>query len=202
MEAEHVDIIQSNLRETRTVSSSQLRILMSNLLKKHESRYEPLGHEENAKMMEEILAMQIGFSADQKIEDNDVVEQIIRGFTQGEVDHSVYSQTADDFENAADKKRKEKKEGKKATKDRKVTRNFDPGGMINGINFPISMGKGKGTSEVDNPYVSPSKSVYLNQYFSAKNFFSGAQCKLHETSPSRSAISKQIIRLQAKRINI
>ena len=35
------------------------------LLKEHESKYEPLGHEESTKIMEEILAMQIGFSADQ-----------------------------------------------------------------------------------------------------------------------------------------
>ena len=40
-------------------------ILFRKLLKEHESKYEPLGHEESTKIMEEILAMQIGFSADQ-----------------------------------------------------------------------------------------------------------------------------------------
>ena len=30
------------------------------LLKEHESKYEPLGHDETFKIMEEILAMQIG----------------------------------------------------------------------------------------------------------------------------------------------
>ena len=35
------------------------------LLKEHESKYEPLGHDESFKIMEEILAMQIGFNADQ-----------------------------------------------------------------------------------------------------------------------------------------
>jgi hypothetical protein len=31
----------------------------------HESKYEPLGHDESFKIMEEILAMQIGLSSDQ-----------------------------------------------------------------------------------------------------------------------------------------
>merc|ERR1711981_1404502 len=66
--------------------------------------------------MEEILAMQIGLSADQKVEDNDEAEQIIRAITHGEIDHSVYSQMADDLENAAQQKRKEKKSGKKVKK--------------------------------------------------------------------------------------
>ena len=49
----------------------------------------------------------------QKVEDNDEAEQIIRAITHGEIDHSVYSQMADDLENAAQQKRKEKKVGKK-----------------------------------------------------------------------------------------
>merc|ERR1719270_1575223 len=123
MEAEQVDRIRSNLRETRTVSSSLLKVLMPKLLKEHESKYEPLGHEESFNIMEEILAMQIGLNADQKVEDNDEAEQIIRAITHGEIDHSVYSQMADDLENAAQEKRKEKKvkkvkkgTGKKKTK--------------------------------------------------------------------------------------
>ena len=35
------------------------------LLKEHESKYEPLGHDESFNIMEEILAMQIGLNADQ-----------------------------------------------------------------------------------------------------------------------------------------
>merc|ERR1711981_576987 len=116
VEAEQVDRIRNNLRETRTVSSSLLRVLMPKLLKEHESKYEPLGHDESFNIMEEILAMQIGLSADQKVEDNDEAEQIIRAITHGEIDHSVYSQMADDLENAAQQKRKEKKSGKKVKK--------------------------------------------------------------------------------------
>merc|ERR550539_529814 len=116
MEAEQVDRIRNNLRETRTVSSSLLRVLMPKLLKEHESKYEPLGHDESFNIMEEILAMQIGLSADQKVEDNDEAEQIIRAITHGEIDHSVYSQMADDLENAAQEKRKEKKSAKKVKK--------------------------------------------------------------------------------------
>jgi len=116
MEAEQVDRIRNNLRETRTVSSSLLKVLMPKLLKEHESKYEPLGHDESFNIMEEILAMQIGLSADQKVEDNDEAEQIIRAITHGEIDHSVYSQMADDLENAAQEKRKEKKSAKKVKK--------------------------------------------------------------------------------------
>merc|ERR1712113_1359339 len=116
VEAEQVDRIRNNLRETRTVSSSLLRVLMPKLLKEHESKYEPLGHDESFNIMEEILAMQIGLSADQKVEDNDEAEQIIRAIAHGEIDHSVYSQMADDLENAAQQKRKEKKSGKKVKK--------------------------------------------------------------------------------------
>lgn len=89
---------------------------MPKLLKEHESKYAPLGAEESLNIMEEILAMQIGLSADQKVEDNDEAEQIIRAITHGEIDHTVYSQMADDLENAAQQKRKEKKSGKKVGK--------------------------------------------------------------------------------------
>merc|ERR1719278_1776309 len=119
VEAEQVDRIRNNLRETRTVSSSLLRVLMPKLLKEHESKYEPLGHDESFNIMEEILAMQIGLSADQKVEDNDEAEQIIRAITHGEIDHSVYSQMADDLETAAQQKRKEKKVKKSQKRNRK-----------------------------------------------------------------------------------
>merc|ERR1719278_534515 len=127
VEAEQVDRIRNNLRETRTVSSSLLRVLMPKLLKEHESKYEPLGHDESFNIMEEILAMQIGLSADQKVEDNDEAEQIIRAITHGEIDQKVYSQMADDLESAAQQKRKEvskkkvaKKTGGKKKKVKKV----------------------------------------------------------------------------------
>ena len=42
------------------------------LLKEHESKYEPLGHDESFNIMEEILAMQIGLNADQVR--NDIVK--------------------------------------------------------------------------------------------------------------------------------
>lgn len=131
---EDVDRIRTNLRETRTVSSSLLKVLMPKLLKEHESKYEPLGHDESFNIMEEILAMQIGLNADQKVEDNDEAEQIIRAITHGEIDQKVYSQMADDLESAAQQKRKEssaggKKKVKKAAagKKKKVTKKKDSG---------------------------------------------------------------------------
>jgi hypothetical protein len=60
-----VDRITAGLRETRTVSSALLKALMPKLLKEHESKYEPLGHDETFKIMEEILAMQIGLNTEQ-----------------------------------------------------------------------------------------------------------------------------------------
>merc|ERR1719242_2041040 len=116
VEAEQVDRIRNNLRETRTVSSSLLKVLMPKLLKEHESKYEPLGHDESFKIMEEILAMQIGLDTDGKVEDNDEAEQMIRAITHGEIDKKVFSQMADDLENAAQIKRKEKPKKKKKKK--------------------------------------------------------------------------------------
>ena len=56
-----------------------------------------------------------------KVEDNDEAEQIIRAITHGEIDHSVYSQMADDLENAAQEKRKvPKKEGTKKAASKKT----------------------------------------------------------------------------------
>ena len=105
-------------------------------MKEHESKYEPLGHDESFKIMEEILAMQIGLDTDgvsnskkiawvsfdkfpfllQKVEDNDEAEQMIRAITHGEIDKKVFSQMADDLENAAQIKRKEKPKKKKKKK--------------------------------------------------------------------------------------
>ena len=85
--------------------------------------------------MEEILAMQIGLETEgvsmrkvawvslwliafilQKVEDNDEAEQMIRAITHGEIDKKVFSQMADDLENAAQIKRKEKPKKKKKKK--------------------------------------------------------------------------------------
>ena len=104
-------------------------------MKEHESKYEPLGHDESFKIMEEILAMQIGLETEgvsmrkvawvslwlipfilQKVEDNDEAEQMIRAITHGEIDKKVFSQMADDLENAAQIKRKEKPKKKKKKK--------------------------------------------------------------------------------------
>merc|ERR1712001_507915 len=89
---EEVDRITAGLRETRTVSNSLLKALMPKLLKEHESKYEPLGHDESFKIMEEILAMQVGITPDGMVEDNDEAERIIRAITHGEIDKAVYSQ--------------------------------------------------------------------------------------------------------------
>merc|ERR1712203_793805 len=113
---EEVDRITAGLRETRTVSSSLLKALMPKLLKEHESKYEPLGHDETFKIMEEILAMQIGINTEQNVDDNDEAEQIIRAITHGEMPQEMYSQMADDLENAAKIKRKTDSKSKKKKK--------------------------------------------------------------------------------------
>merc|ERR1712039_753766 len=89
---EEVERITSGLRETRSLSGSLLKALMPKLLKEHESKYEPLGHDETFHIMEEILAMQI------------------------EIDNQVYSKMADDLEKAAQIKRKAEKPKKKKKK--------------------------------------------------------------------------------------
>jgi len=57
---EEVERITSGLRETRNLSGTLLKALMPKLLKEHESKYEPLGHDETFQIMEEILSMQMG----------------------------------------------------------------------------------------------------------------------------------------------
>jgi len=113
---DEVDRITAGLRETRTVSSALLKALMPKLLKEHESKYEPLGHDETFKIMEEILAMQIGINTEQNVDDNDEAEQIIRAITHGEMPQEMYSQMADDLENAAKIKRKTDTKSKKKKK--------------------------------------------------------------------------------------
>merc|ERR1712038_1511761 len=113
---EEVERITAGLRETRTVSNSLLKALMPKLLKEHESKYEPLGHDENFKIMEEILSMQVGINTEQNVDDNDEAEQIIRAITHGEMPQEMYSQMADDLENAAKIKRKTDSKSKKKKK--------------------------------------------------------------------------------------
>jgi len=88
------------------------------LLKEHESKYEPLGHDETFHIMEEILAMQIGLGDDTRVgdEENDEAEAMIRAITHGEIDNAVYSKMADDLESAAQIKRKADKPKKKKKK--------------------------------------------------------------------------------------
>ena len=52
----------------------------------------------------------------QMAEDNDEADQIIKAICHGEIDNKVYSQMADDLENAAQLKRKEQKTKKKKKK--------------------------------------------------------------------------------------
>jgi len=115
---EEVERITSGLRETRSLSGSLLKALMPKLLKEHESKYEPLGHDETFHIMEEILAMQIGLGDDTRVgdEENDEAEAMIRAITHGEIDKAVYSKMADDLEQAAQIKRKGDKPKKKKKK--------------------------------------------------------------------------------------
>merc|ERR1719282_962363 len=115
---EEVERITSGLRETRSLSGSLLKALMPKLLKEHESKYEPLGHDETFHIMEEILSMQMGVGDDTRVgdEENDEAEAMIRAITHGEIDQKVYSQMADDLENAAKLKRKGDKPKKKKKK--------------------------------------------------------------------------------------
>merc|ERR1711971_1128393 len=112
-----VERITSGLRETRSLSGTLLKALMPKLLKEHESKYEPLGHDETFHIMEEILSMQMGIDDDSRVgdEENDEAEAMIRAITHGEIDQKVYGQMADDLEKAAKLKRK----GEKPKKEKK-----------------------------------------------------------------------------------
>ena len=50
------------------------------------------------------------------MDDNDEAEQMIRAITHGDIDHSVYSQMADDLENAVQHRKKETTKTKKKKK--------------------------------------------------------------------------------------
>jgi hypothetical protein len=66
-EDSEVSRIRNNIRQSQTVSTALLNVLMPKLLKEHESRHrEPLERDEAEKIMEEILAMQIGLNTEQQ----------------------------------------------------------------------------------------------------------------------------------------
>ena len=52
----------------------------------------------------------------QAVDDNDEAEQMIRAITHGDIDHSVYSQMADDLENAVQHRKKDNTKPKKKKK--------------------------------------------------------------------------------------
>ena len=66
-----------------------ISIHLRKMLKEHQAKYAALSEEESRGIMEEILAMQIGISADANVEDNEEAEQMIRAITHGDIDNSV-----------------------------------------------------------------------------------------------------------------
>ena len=61
------------------------------MLKEHQAKYAALTDEESRGIMEEILSMKIGISADANVDDNEEAEQMIRAITHGDIDNSVRS---------------------------------------------------------------------------------------------------------------
>lgn len=109
---EEVQRIRGNIKSSETVSSALLKALMPKLLKMHETKYPAIDRDEASKIMEEILAMQVGLNVDQQADANEEAEQIIRAIMQDEVGKHVYSKMADDLEAAAQRRRKEMKKKK------------------------------------------------------------------------------------------
>jgi len=107
-EEEELERIRKNIG-SKTVSSALLQVLMPKLLKMHETKYTPMDRLDAAKIMEEILSMQIGINPDQQADANEEAEMIIRAIMQDEVDKSVYSRMADDLEAGNQKMKKVKK---------------------------------------------------------------------------------------------
>jgi hypothetical protein len=111
-----VSRIRNNIRQSQTVSTALLNVLMPKLLKEHESKHPPMERDEAEKIMEEILAMQIGLNTEQQAEGSEEAELIIRAIMQDEVDKSIYSKMADDLEAASQRRKKEMKKKKKVKK--------------------------------------------------------------------------------------
>jgi len=112
-DAEELERIRGNLgtMKSETVSSALLKALMPKLLKAHESKYQAIDRDEASRIMEEILAMQVGLNVDQQADANEEAEMMIRAIMQEEVGGAVYARMADDLEaaRAARKKRATKK---------------------------------------------------------------------------------------------
>jgi len=115
---EEVERIRGHIK-SETVSSALLKALMPKLLKMHESKYPAMDRDEASKIMEEILAMQVGLNVDQQADANEEAEMIIRAIMQDEVGKHVYSKMADDLEAAAQRRKKEGKGKKKVKKTKK-----------------------------------------------------------------------------------
>merc|ERR1719383_737567 len=108
-----VDRIRGHIK-SETVSSALLKALMPKLLKVHESKYSPMDRDEASRIMEEILAMEVGLNVDQQADANEEAEMIIRAIMQDEVGKHIYSKMADDLEAAAQSRKI--KDGKKKLK--------------------------------------------------------------------------------------
>jgi hypothetical protein len=116
-EEAEVSRIRENIRDSNeTVAKALLKVLMPKLLKEHESKHPPMEYGEAEKIMEEILAMQIGLNTEQQAEGSEEAEMIIRSIMQDEVDKSIYAKMADDLEAASQRRKKEMKKLKKVKK--------------------------------------------------------------------------------------
>ena len=83
------DSVKSGIITRQARCLLKLRHFHRKLLKEHEAKYAALSEEESRGIMQEILAMQIGISADANVEDNEEAEQMIRAITHGEIENSV-----------------------------------------------------------------------------------------------------------------
>lgn len=122
-EEEEVQRIRSNIRggtKSETISTALLNALMPKLLKMHESKYPAMDRDEASKIMEEILAMQVGLNVDQQADANEEAEMIIRAIMQDEVSRDVYAKMADDLEAAKQRRLKEAKKKKLVKKPKKA----------------------------------------------------------------------------------
>jgi hypothetical protein len=107
--------------KSETVSSAMIKALMPKLLKAHESKYDPIDRDEASRIMEEILAMQVGLNVDQQADANEEAEMMIRAIMQEEVGGAIYARMADDLEEARKVKKLSKKKKVKKVKEQKVS---------------------------------------------------------------------------------
>merc|ERR1719193_1981176 len=76
------------------------------------TRGEMAARDDASKIMEEILAMQVGLNVDQQADANEEADMIIRAIMQDEVGRHVYSKMADDLEAASQRRKKDIKKRK------------------------------------------------------------------------------------------